>query len=163
MPSLAMTTFLLSFEKRKRACWKIEKNPKFIEVFASLGSSWNLQDEVYDGLEEYRLYGYKKKDVNYVRHQLFECTYSREDKIIDLSLLPPCRSSLRLHSLRANAVAKIWNDTDQRTVHLPDLTLHGWNEDFRIRWFDDAFPQNVIDILMDPNFDMIDDDIYEAD
>ena len=100
------------FRKRKRACWKIdiiEKNPKFIEVFASLGSSWSLQDEVHDGLEEYvrRLYGYKKKGVNYVRHQLFECTYSREDKIIDLSLLPPCRSSLRLHSLRANVVAKI--------------------------------------------------------
>ena len=154
------------FRKGKRACWKIiEKNPKFIEVFALLSSSWSPQDEVYDGLGEYvcRLYGYKKKDVNYVRHQLFECTYSGEDKIIDLSLLPPCRSSLRLHSFRATAVAKIWNDTDQRTVHLPDLTLHGWNEDFRIRWFDDAFPQNVIDILMDPNFDMIDDDIYGAD
>ena len=50
------------FRKGKRACRKIiEKNPKFIEVFASLGSSWSLQDEVYDGLEEYvcRLYGYK--------------------------------------------------------------------------------------------------------
>ena len=65
--------------------------------------------------------------------------------------------------LRANAVAKIWNDVDQRTVLLPDLTLHGWNEDFRIRWFDDAFPQSVIDILMDLKFDMIDDDIYGAD
>ena len=52
---------------------------------------------------------------------------------------------------------------DQRTVHLPDLTLHGWNEDFRIRWFNDAFPQNVTDNLMDPNFDMTDDDIYGAD
>ena len=109
------------------------------------------------------MYGYRKKDVNYVRHQLLECTYSREDKIIDLSLLPPCQSSLRLHSLRANAVANIWNDADQRTAHLPDLTLHGWNEDFRIRWFDDAFSKNVIDILMDPNFDMVDDDIYGAD
>ena len=151
------------FQKRKRACWKIiEKNPKFVDVFASLGSSWSPQDEIYDGLEEYvcRLYGCKKKDVNYVRHQLFQHTYSREDKIIDLSLLPPCRSSLRLHSLRADVVAKIWNDADQGTIHLPDLTLHGWNEDSRIHWFDEAFPQNVIDILMDPDFDMIDDDIY---
>ena len=86
----------------------------------------------------------------YVRHQLFDCTYSREDKIIDLFSIPPCRSFLRLDSLSANAVAKIWNDADQRTVHLPDLTLHRWNQDFRIRWFDDAFPQNVINILMDP-------------
>ena len=38
--------------KGKRACFKIiEKNPKFIEVFASLGSSWSPQDEDYDGLE----------------------------------------------------------------------------------------------------------------
>ena len=77
MPSLAMTTFLLSFEKGKRACWKIEKNPKFIEIFASLGSSWNLQDEVYDGLEEYRLYGYKKKMsimsvINYLNVHILE-------------------------------------------------------------------------------------------
>ena len=78
----------------------------------------------------------RKKDVSYVRHQLFERTYSREDKIIDLSLLPPCRSSLRLHSSRTNVVAKIWNDPDQTTTHVPDLTLHGWNEDFRIHWFD---------------------------
>ena len=105
----------------------------------------------------------RKKDVNYVLHQLFETTYSREDKMIDLSLLPPCQSSLRLHSLRANVVAKIWNDVDKRTIHLPDFTLYCWNEDFRIHWFDDAFPQNVIDILMDSDSDMIDDNIYGED
>ena len=57
--------YISSFlRKGKRTCWKIiEKNPKFIEVFASLGSSWSPQDEVYDGLGEYvcRLYGYKKR------------------------------------------------------------------------------------------------------
>ena len=65
--------------------------------------------------------------------------------------------------MRANIVANNWNDADQRTIHLPDFSLHCWNEDFKIHWFDDAFPQNVIDILMDPDFHIIDDDIYRED
>ena len=151
MPSLAMTTFLLSFERENVPAGKSLRRTQNLSKF--------LLHLVLHGAFKMKS---MKKYVNYVRHQLFECTYSSKDKIIDLSLLPPCRSSVRLHSLRANAVAKIWNDADQRTVHLPDLTLL-WNEDFRIRWFDDAVPQNVIDILMDPNFDMIDDDSYGAD
>ena len=50
------------FRKGKTACWKIvEKNSKFVEVFASLGCSWNLQDNVFNGLEEYicYLYGFR--------------------------------------------------------------------------------------------------------
>ena len=47
----------------------MEKNYKFVEVFASLGCSWNLQDNVFNGLKKYvcYLYGFRKKDINYVR------------------------------------------------------------------------------------------------
>ena len=98
------------FRKGKTACWKIvEKNSKFVEVFASLGCSWNLQDNVFNSLEEYvcYLYGFRKKDINYVRYELFQRTYSRNNKIIDLSLLPPCQSMLKLHTSKENVVAEM--------------------------------------------------------
>ena len=154
------------FRKGKTACWKIvEKTSKFVEVFASLGCSWNLQDNVFNGLEEYvcYLYGFRKKAINYVRHELFQCTYSHDNKIIDLSLLPPCQSTLKLHALRANVVAKLWKSADETNVDIPDAALRGWDENLQIHWLDNAFPENVIDILMDPDFDSINDDIYGTD
>ena len=154
------------FRKGKTACWKIvEKNSKFVEVFASLGCSWNLQDNVFNGLEEYvcYLYGFRKKDINYARHELFQRTYSRDNKITDLSLLPPCQSTLKLHASRANVVAKLWKSADETNVCIPDAALEGWDENLQIHWLDNAFPENVIDILMDSDFDSINEDIYGTD
>ena len=53
-------------------------------------------------LEEFicLLYGSRRvKKVDDLRHQLFQKTYQQKNKIIDLSLLPPCQQTLRLHSL----------------------------------------------------------------
>ena len=41
--------------------------------------------------------------------------------------------------------------------------LERWDENLQIYWLNNGFPENVIDILMDPDFDSIDDDIYGAD
>ena len=115
------------FRKGKTACWKtVERDSKFVEVFASLGCFWNFQDNVFNGLEEYvcYLYGFRKKDINHVCHELFQRTYSR-DKIKDLSLLPPCQSTLKLHPSRANVVAKIWKSADEANVDIPDVALEG--------------------------------------
>ena len=158
--------YISFFRKGKTACWKIvEENSKFVEVFASLGCSWNFQDNVFNGLEEYvcYLYGFRKKDINYVRHELFQRTYSRDNKVTDLSLLPPYQSTLKLHASRANVVAKIWKSADETNVDIPDAALEGCDRSLQIHWLDNAFPENVIDILMDPDFDSIDNDIYGTD
>ena len=42
----------------------------------------------------------KKKDVNLLRYEIFHNVYEKKGKIIDLSLLPPCRESLVLQSER---------------------------------------------------------------
>ena len=129
---------------------------------ASLGCSWNLQDNVFNGLEEYicYLYRFRKKDINYVRHELFQRTCFQDNKLIDLSLLPPCQSKLKLHASRANVFAKIWRSINETNVDIPDATLEGWDENIQIHWLNNAFPENVIDILMDPDLDSVDDDIY---
>ena len=50
----------------------------------------------------------------------------KKKKIIDLSLLPPCKSVLRLHSKRANAVAYLWRNASNPTINIPSLTENGW-------------------------------------
>ena len=109
------------------------------------------------------LCGFRKKDINYVRHELFQRTYSRDDKIIDLSLLPPCQSALKLHASRDNVAAKIWKSANETNVDVPDAALEGWDENLHTHWLEKAFPENVIGILMDPGFHSMDDDIYGTD
>ncbi len=42
---------------------------------------------------------------NLLQHKLFVQKFEREKKIIDLSILPPCKGNPRLYILRANNVA----------------------------------------------------------
>ena len=82
-------------------------------------------------------------------------------RIIDLSLLPPCQLTLKLNVSRANVVAKISKSAKETNVDIRDAALEGWDENIQIHWLDNAFPENVIDILMDPDFDSIDDDMAQ--
>jgi hypothetical protein len=53
MPSPGMTISSF-FRKGKIACWKIvEKYPRFVSIFTSLGLSWELEEELADALEQY--------------------------------------------------------------------------------------------------------------
>ncbi len=153
------------FRKGKEACWKVlESNPKFCKAFQLLGDTWNLTDSVFALLEEFVcfLYGYRKKSVNFVRHQMFQKKYSKDSKIIDLALLPPCQSVLQLHAYRANFVAKIWRSSDQPQVFMPDISSYGWTGDYEIKWLSKEFPDNIEEILFDPAFGEID-DLYGRD
>ena len=64
-------------------------------------------------------------------------------------MIPPCKSSLRLHILRTNFVASIWKNTHCETINTPDVTEHGWNADGTIEQIQEAFPENNIEFLMD--------------
>ena len=70
---------------------------------------------------------------------------------------------MKLHASRANVVAKIWKSADEANVDIPDAALEGWDRNLHIHWLDNAFPENVVDILMDPDFDSINDDFYGTD
>ena len=91
------------FRKGKAICWKIvEKYPRFVSTFTSLGLSWDLTAEIVDAVEDYvcLLYGSKKKRVNVARSEMFERKHVNQRKVIDISHLPPCQSTLLLHSRR---------------------------------------------------------------
>ena len=68
----------------------------------------------------------KKRKVNEVRHQMFQRKYDNENKIVDLSSLPPWKSVLKLHTSRAHFVAKVWKSADDHQLEFPHLPAHGW-------------------------------------
>ena len=124
------------FRKSKKLCWKaLVKSNKFIQMFKKLGNQLQLKEELVLLLEEYIccLFGKsKKKDVNVLRYEIFQNVYEKKGKIIDFSLLPPCRASLFLQSQRCNYVSKIWRSCLQADLVLEDISNHGWTVDGEI-------------------------------
>ena len=150
------------FRKSKKLCWKaLVKSNKFIQMFKELGNQLQLKEELVLLLEEYIccLFGKsKKKDVNVLRYEIFQNVYEKKGKIIDLSLLPPCRASLFLQSQRCNYVAKIWRSCLQADLVLEDISNHGWTVDGEIVWVQESFPDDIQAILVNENADQ--DDTY---
>ena len=122
----------------------MKQSIKFETAFHQIGSTWELSEELYQILEEYTcsLYGYRRNDINSLRSEMFTKKYSNENKAIDISVLPPCRSVLILHCKKTNYVAKIWKSLLEPIVDTPLLSENGWT-------IDTAFPDLVEDILLD--------------
>ena len=144
------------FRKGKATCFNVMKeNSEFLEAFAALGECWSLSEDVANQLESFvcKLYGYRESNINNVRKKIFEKKCKKEGKIVDLANLPPCKSVLKLHTLRANYVAKVWKCSLENMVDYPDITLHGWNEDGSVKWVDEVFPNDVEEILLHEEYD----------
>ena len=135
--------------KGKQTCWKIIiKTPKFLRIFSELQEDWILREDIM------RSYGGRcVKKVDDLWHQLFQKTYQQKNKIIDLSLLPPCQQTLRLHSLRCNFVTKIWKNSDVCTSQEPPITYHGWTGEREIQWIEKAFSADIEQLLSEGSDD----------
>ena len=144
------------FRKGKSTCYKVMKgNNEFREAFVSLGDNWNVTEETSANLEKFtcKLYGYNERDVNKVRKKIFDKKCKQERIITDLPVMPLCKSVLRLHTQRANYVAKIWKSSMENEVNCPDITQHGWNEDGSIKWVESVFPEDTEEILLNDNYE----------
>ena len=97
----------------------------FIPAFTVLGSNWNIDQNLECLLEEYVCSIYEERilSVSEVRFYILQKNRERENKVIDLSVNPPCKLSLRIHILRANFVASICK------INNPDVTEGSWNAD----------------------------------
>ena len=129
----------------------------------TLGNSIPLNDDGLLQLEEFvcYLYGVKTKSVNDARWNIFNQKYKRENKVPDLSSLPPCQQALYYHSKRSNLVAYIWRKSQQPSFDLPDISEYGWFADGQIQWIDDAFPEDVEHLLLnDENYEDENDEFY---
>ena len=140
------------FRKGKKLCWNLMVgDEKFLEAFTSLGDGWLLSDDTMAILECYvcKLYGVRKSSVNLTRFEIFSKKHSVENKIIDLSLLPPCQTSLRLHTLRASFISAMWKRSMEPVVELPSVKDNGWDDLGKIEWISGKpFPEDVSELLM---------------
>ena len=113
------------FRKGKKKCFGIfEKKFKVQKALMLLGDSCELKEDVFTPLEEYvcALYGSKKKKVDEVRYDIFYKKYSNENKTVDMSILPPCQSVLKLLVLRACYVSAMWKKSVEAKPILPSIS-----------------------------------------
>ena len=144
------------FKRGKQGCFKAMKQcEEFINAFRLLGEDWVLKAELVVALESFvcYLHGYKDTDIKKVRKKMFDKKFVKGEKVIDLSLLPPCQSTLYLLILHSNYVARIWKCSLINVVEYPGIMENGWMENGEIFWVDDALPYNIMDILVDEDFD----------
>ena len=154
------------FGKGKGKCWKLMKSDQqFVSAFQVVGESWDFTDELFRKFEKFvcKLYNSKSDEVNSARFELFQKKYSTQNKVIDLSLLPPCRNSLEKHLARANYVSRIWKCSDVANSDYPPPSHHGWNASYEIDWCGDTLPTDIEDLLLNVTEGDDDDEVYGDD
>ncbi len=132
-------------------CNHIKTDPQILELFGNLGAEMHISEEILATLEKFlcRMYGEKGvTDVNTARSKIFWKKLKKDNKEVDLSLLPPCNSSLRRHALRANFVEKMWRTAQDPMVCLEDPQQHGWLHDLTPDWIDVPYPEDVAELLV---------------
>lgn len=136
-------------------------------LFSDFGRSAELSEYMMGQLETFvcKMYGKTStSSVNKVRYDIVRQRLSagcRDEPLsshkgVDLSLLPPCRSSLEKHMKQANYQALIWRSALEQYPKIPEPAGNGWTADssgnLNIDWCDDPIlPTELIDILSDEN------------
>ena len=138
------------------------KHQELMPVFLDLGKTVTLSDEISVGLEKFvcAMYGRPSySDANKLRYDLFSSRYEMKSESkpftmsqgVDLCLLPPCRSSLIMHSRRANYVAHVWRNSHIAYAKIPSPVDFGWKyitDSLVVDWNEgDIMPQQLVDIL----------------
>jgi len=105
----------------------IQKNcDDFIPLFASLGSTWSTEEDIFSGIEKFVCQIYSRntkiKKTNEMAYNIFR---SKEGNI-DSGQLPPCADCLFQHTFRANYQAAIWRRCLENFPELPSPQDHGW-------------------------------------
>ena len=61
--------------------------------------------------------------------------FTRDEKITDLSSLPPFKSSLLLYIKRPNFVARTWRQAAHPMIVQDNPMMHGWKDEFLYRGY----------------------------
>ena len=144
----------------------LQRNPKFVSTFAQLGVTVQIPPHVLLDLEEfvcilYRGRSSRTADINKLRFEKFQERFDASSELlscyegIDMSLLPPCRDSLRMHVQRANYQALVWNTAHKQKPDIPSPVGNGWKKAadghrLKIEWTDGhLMPAELVDVLVD--------------
>ena len=127
------------------------KKQRFQNVFLIMVENWEVDnDRLFIMLEEFvcQLYGYRNKSTDRVRFQIYGKKYTKENKVIDMTALPPCSSVLWLHILKFNMGTSLWKRSTTASFTMLGISQHGWDFNGNIQWAEDVFPTDVEDILL---------------
>ena len=141
-----------SFMRKTKKIWKsVAEDDDVLDFLCQLGEG-ELTSDILNGAEMFvcKMYGRKTiQSVNELRAKLFWSRTRKNGKVPDLSLLPPCASSLSKHTARAHHVAKIWRQANIPLQSVGKFSDNGWLADGSIDWIIQAYPSNVASILLD--------------
>jgi len=144
----------------------------FWSVFESLGSvDTTVSDDQVHALERFVCLLYGKSacsDINKARYSIFASRYQQRtlpgagQSGIDLSLLPPCLDSLKMHCARVAHQTFIWRHAHDSIQNLPTPSGHGWkfvDNELQVDWFaGEMLPHDIIDLLAERSPSDDDDD-----
>jgi hypothetical protein len=114
------------------------KTQENVKLFAELGKTFQLSEELVNNLQEFvcKMYGKQIADIDLLRYKLY-C--SKKGKC-EIERLPPCMAALRQHCLRANYQTCIWRLCQEQTPFIPSPSDYGWVFDkdglIGINWMD---------------------------
>ncbi len=120
----------------------------FQDMFGEHGRDDDVSESLMLLLEAFvcTLFGERRWDsVNEAKQAIFWWSF---EKVIDLSLLPPCKSSLEKHMARANLVARICRQASQSIINVQEPVNHGWLEDMSIDWVTEPYPEDIAVLLI---------------
>ncbi|KAL7398479.1 hypothetical protein ABVT39_010581 [Epinephelus coioides] len=114
----------------------LSQNSKIIHIFAEVGNSWELDERILSGVEEFMccLYGFSHriKKVDEAREIKVKkmCGSSlelRQGLSIDLLTFPPCKRVPLQHMRRVNFQVCIWKRAHEHYLEIPSPLNHGFH------------------------------------
>ena len=137
----------------KLKAFKLLDNEDFQNAFADLGQRWQLSEDIFTALKAFTCQMYAVRstasDINEQRYNIFRVRKGN----IESSQLPPCKDCLRMHALRANYQAGIWQRSLQPCPDIPPPEeTNAWElneeDDLIIKWMVGLpAPEVVLDLL----------------
>ena len=110
------------------------KRAEFIELFAGLGVTTNLSGTSAINIEKFVCFLYGDQRIA---------------SVDELRLLPLCRSNLRIHTTRANYVAKMYRQANGLVMNLDNPDNHGWHDQRNVIWSNICYPEDLSELLVD--------------
>ena len=110
------------------------KRAEFIELFAGLGVTTDLSGTSALIIEKCVFFLFGDQEIASVDELRHKIKIEKEGKVIDLSLLPRCRSNLRIHTTQANYVAKMYRQANGLVMNLDNPDNHAWHGQGNVIW-----------------------------
>ena len=150
--------------KGKKGPFKLLCNtPSAINALSTIGTTCDSIDvTTMKQLENFVCTMYGKPDscdVNQVRYETFKSRFEVNSckkmltvhNGVDISLLPPCHTSLKKHCQRVNYQSYIWKHAHVAQVEMSSPVGCGWKMDadgkLVVDWIQDPLPQQLADIM----------------